>query len=116
MALLNHIQTSQLLMEQVDISYGEGDLAGAVAKAWEATSLSVKTIAESRGWKSDTPADIFTAMDVICEETNQPDFDILFQAAFILPYNFKEGWLTDQAIKQDIEDVRELLAILEGIE
>lgn len=120
MTLLDHVETNQSrsFIDQADRAYAEGDMAQAVENAWKATSLLVKAIAERRGWKSDTPADMLAVMDRISEETDdQPDdLDILFQVAFILPYNFDEGWLSARDIENDIQDVKELLAMLEDIE
>lgn len=73
-------------------------------------------IAERRGWKFDTPGEMRSAANMLSKQTNQRDIYILFVGAFITSYNLDEGWLTDNYIKYDIQDVKELLAMLESIE
>ena len=114
--LLDHVETYQALIEQADSAHAEGDLAQAVAKAWEAASYALGTIAERRDWKFDTPADMLTAMDRLSEETNRPDIDLLFEVAFIAPYNFEEGWIDAEGVEYDLQAVRKLLAMIEDIE
>ncbi len=119
MTLLNHvgISLSQSLIEQAEKAYAEGDLKKAVDNAWEAASTALRAIAERRGWEFDSPTEMFATMDKLYEETNQPDIDLFFQVAFIAPYNFREGW-TDNAesVGYDLQAVKKLLAMLEGIE
>ena len=114
--LLNNTETSRSLIEQADNAYSEGDLARAAEKAWESARHALGSIAERRGWKFDTPGDMHSAANMLSKETDQRYIYILFVGAFITPYNLEEGWLTDNYIKYDIQDVKELLTILEDID
>ena len=116
MTLLERIETSQSLIEQADIAYAEGDSGKAVQKAWESARQALSAIAERRGWKSDTAKDIRRAAYMLYKEEDRKEIYTLFVVAFITPYNFEEGWLTDNYIRHDIQDVKKLLAILQDIE
>ena len=114
--LQEHIQTSQSLIEQAETAYAQGDSELAVDKAWESTCHALGLIAERRGWKFDTHGEMHSVANRLSKEIGQRNIYILFQGAFITPYNFREGWLTDSFIKYNIQDVKQLLALLEDIE
>ena len=114
--LQEHIQTSQSLMEQADSAYAQGDIAQALQKSWESVRHALGAIAEQRSWKFDVPGEMHSVANLLSKETDKREIYTLFQAAFIAPYNFEEGWLTDSFIEYDLQAAKQLLTMLEGIE
>ncbi|MCY4652198.1 MAG: hypothetical protein OXC95_03430 [Dehalococcoidia bacterium] len=116
MALLNQVETSQSLISQARTEYEKGDLRRASELIWESGYHAVRAISEQRGWKFDTPADMFRAADRLALENDREEIYTLFQVAFISPYNFNEGWLNGKGIAMNIKHVKKLLATLKDIE
>ncbi len=87
----------------------------AVSDCVDAASQAIGTLAEHRGWKYDTHTDMFRVARRIAEETSRREIRVLFQVALISPYNFDEGWVDNEGVEFDIEAVKKLLTMLEGI-
>ena len=90
----------------------EGDLLQASEKAWGAAAHQVKAIAQNRGWVHGGHADLFRAVENLASETEPSEIRRLFHVANSLHSNFYEGWLTAGQVRDGIEAVKELLALL----
>ena len=103
-------------MDYADRAYANGDIAQALQKSWESVRHALETIAERRGWKFDTPGEMHSVANMLSKETGEREIYTLFVVAFIAPYNFEEGWLTDSFIEYDLQAAKQLLTILQDIE
>ena len=107
-----HMDTSQVMMGQAAPELANGDRLQASEKGWGAASHGVKAIAEGRGWRHKSHADLFRVVRRLSDEMEQPDIQKLFRSASALHINFYEGWLNDEIIAQNLARVRLLLAML----
>ena len=110
-----HADASRMMMGQAAPELAKGDRLQASEKGWGAASHAVKAIAEGRGWRHTSHADLFRVARRLAEETGQPDLLYLFNTASALHTNFYEGWLDDEAIAQNLVGVQTLLELLDEI-
>ena len=110
-----HTDTSRMMMEQAVPELAKGDSLQASEKGWGAASHAVKAIAEARGWRHKSHADLFRVVRRLTAEIEQPEIRRLFDVANGLHTNFYEGWLGDEDIAERLADVRLLLAMLDEL-
>ena len=110
-----HTDTSRVMIGQAGVDLANGDSLQASEKGWGAAAHAIKAIAEGRGWRHRSHADLFNVVRWLSDEVEQPDIRILFRVANGLHINFYEGWLADEDIARDIESVRRLLAMLDEV-
>ena len=109
-----HMETSQGFILQAETELRAGNRAQASEKGWDAAAHAVKSVAERRGWRRDTPADLFSAVSNIVRLSGDPEIRTLFSSADSLRQNIYEGWLSDEHIAYNIECVKRLLAKLDA--
>lgn len=109
-----HQETSRRFIIQADEELRKGDLMQACEKAWGATTHSVKSIAERRGWEHDTHAALFRAARNISRAAGDPEIRTLFDSANGMHKNFYEGWLDADYIADAMNDVNRLLTKLDA--
>ena len=108
-----HADASRMMMEQAAPELAKGDRLQASDKGWSAASHAVKAIAEGRGWRHKSHADLFRVVRRLTAEMEQPEIRRLFDVANGLHINFYEGWLGDEDIAERLADVRLLLDMLD---
>ena len=109
-----HMETSRRFMLQAESELRAGDGMQASEKAWGAAAHAVKSVAESRGWRHRTHADLFRAVDNIVRLSGDSEISLLFDDANALHKNFYEGWLEDDHIERSMNSVRRLLTKLDA--
>ena len=110
-----HTDTSRMMMEQAVPELAKGDSLQACEKGWSAASHAVKAIAEGRGWRHSSHADLFRVVRWLTAEMEQTEIRRLFDVANGLHINFYEGWLGDEDIAERLADVRLLLDMLDEL-
>ena len=110
-----HTDTSRMMMGQAAPELAKGDRLQASEKGWGAASHGVKAIAEGRGWRHKSHADLFDVVHRLANEIGRSEIRRLFDVASELHINFYEGWLNDEDIARDIESVRRLMAMLDEV-
>ena len=108
-----HMDTSRMMMEQAAPELAKGDSLQASEKGWGAVAHAVKAIAEARGWRHTSHADLFKVARELADETERPELFELFMVANGLHINFYEGWLDDEAIVKNLVSARRLLDMLD---
>ena len=73
-----HAATGQDFMEKARAYLAEDDLLQASEKGWGAAAQAVKAIAEARGWRHKAHADLYRAIDRLCQETGNSELVDLF--------------------------------------
>ena len=111
-----HMDTSRMMMGQAAPELANGDRLQASEKGWGAASHAVKAIAEGRGWRHKSHADLFRVVRRLSSEAAQPEIHTLFEVASGLHINFYESWLNDGDIAESLTEVRRLLAMLDEIQ
>ena len=109
-----HIEASQGLILQAETKLVEGRRAQASEKGWDAAARAVKSVADLYGWRRDTHADLFRAVDNIVRLSGDEEIGALFDSANGLHQNIYEGWLSDEYIAYNIECVKRLLTKLDA--
>ena len=108
------IETSQGVILEADGALTAGNSRQASENGWEAAASAVKSVAERRGWRLDTHADLFGVVDNIIRLSGDEEIGDLFASANGLHQNIYEGWLSDEYIAYNIECVKRLLAKLDA--
>ena len=108
-----HTDTSGIMIGQAVVELASGDSLQASEKGWGATAHAIKAIAEGRGWRHRSHADLFRVVRRLSDEVAQPDIYDLFRVAGGLHINFYEGWLKDGDIAESLTEVGRLLAMLD---
>ena len=111
----SHAETSRHLIRQAEEELERGDALQASEKAWEAAVHAVKSIAERRVWEHDSITHLFIGARWIAEETGDNHIDTLFNLAYSLHINSKEGWMDQETVAGNVGDVKLLLNKLEDV-
>ena len=90
----------------------EDDLLQASEKGWGAAALSVKSIAQRRGWRHGGHRHLFSAVTRLVEETGDEDLRAAFAAANTLHTNFYEDWLDRETVAAHLDQVAGFVAKL----
>ena len=109
-----HVETSQGFILEADAALIAGNSRQASEMGWEAAASAVKAVAERRGWRRDTHADLFGVVDNIVRLSGDEEIGDLFASADSLHQNIYEGWLSDEYIAYNIECVKRLLTKLDA--
>ena len=107
--------TSRDLLAKAEIALAEDDLLQASEKGWGAAAHMVKGIAESRGWRHDGHRALYSAVNVLAQESGGQDIRVLFSVASALHSNFYENWMPQEMVADDLAQVRQLLEKLESL-
>ena len=75
----------------------------------------IKAIAEDRGWKHNSHADLYRIIDRLVKETGDKGIHNRFTTANGLHQNFYENWGSADYVARGLANVRELLDKLERL-
>ena len=114
--LESHDVHSRRLTQHAEEMLESGDRLQASEKAWGAVAHRLKVVADNRGWKYETHIDAFRVVNDLAEEQQNPRIRTLFSVAHGLHIDYYEDIKTTDYLRGELEDVKELLAILERIE
>ena len=105
---------SQRYMEQADEEFEKGDLGQASNKAWGATALALKSIAERRGWNHNKHGLLYDISGQMADELGQPELRIMFRSANAMHQNYYEDWMAVDEVRDGIETAKAYLLELEA--
>ncbi len=112
----NHLAISRRFIRQAEEELASGDLLQASERAWGAAAHRLKAIARRRRWRHGSHKDFYTIIDLLADEVAQPEQPLeLFSNAAMLHTNFYNDYMPERLVKVDIESVKRLLAILDGV-
>ena len=92
-----------------------GDTRQASEKGWGAAAQMAKAVAEARGWRHQTHAALFRAVNRIVQETGDEVIGDRFRSAGGLHQNFYENWWEHEYVAGGLKEVRDLLDRLEPL-
>ena len=104
------------LLHQARRELANGDARQASEKGWGAAAQAVKSVAESRGWKHDTEADLFLAVSRLSKETENDNLNKLVLIASSLEMNSHENWMPSDTVRVLMEDVTEFVTLMAEME
>ena len=112
----SHDIHSRRLIRHAEDMLEAGDRLQASEKAWDAVAHRLKVVADTRGWRYETYTDASTiALNLSIEHAN-PRIRMLFDVALGLHINYYGDIKTTEYLRSEIDDVKELLSILQGLE
>ena len=103
-----HTDTANEFLSKAHVYLAEGDLLRASEKGWGATSRMVKAVAETRGWRNNTHADLYRIIARLADELPDDRIQNLFRSASALHQNFYEGDMPEEAVVDALKDVEEI--------
>ncbi len=96
--------------------FHEGDLVQASEKGWGAAAQMVKAAAEVRGWRHQSHGELYQAIDMLADESDDEHLRELFHAASALHINFYEGWMPRRMVGSGLGQVGHLVDSLERLQ
>ena len=105
---------SQRYIEQAEEEFQKGDLDQASNKAWGAAALTLKSIAERRGWNHNRHGLLYDISGQMADELGRPELRIMFRSANAMHQNYYEDWMASDEVRDGIETAKEYLRVLEG--
>ena len=103
-----HTETAKEFLARAHAYLADGDLLQASEKGWGATARMVKAVAETRGWRHSSHGDLYRAIDDLADELSDERLRNLFRSVSALHQNFYEGWMTEAAVADGLQDVDEI--------
>ena len=100
---------SQRYIEQADEEFEKGDLGQASNKAWGATALALKSIAERRGWNHNKHGLLYDISGQVADELALPHLRARFRSANAMHQNYYEDWMAVDEVRDGIEDAKTYL-------
>ncbi len=110
-----HSETAQVFLAKARVYLADDELLQASEKGWGAAAQMVKAVAESRGWRHQGHRQLYETVDRLVEETGRRELRTLFNEAGALHTNFYEGWLSAEAIGDDLDQVERFVNQLEPL-
>lgn len=112
-----HEVHSKRLMSHAWEQLQKGDRLQASEKAWSAIAHRLKVIADARGWKYQTHADVFPLIKRVAAETDAPQLvEVYFDSARGLHQNFYADVQPLSDLERNIRVAEALLNVLESPE
>ena len=107
-----HIEIASEFLARARSYLADDDLLQASEKGWGAAAQAVKAVAESRGWDHNGHRQLHQAVDRLDDELDQPELRDGFNAANTLHANFYDGFLSPEAIAQNLTRVERFVGQL----
>ena len=104
-----------MLLAQAYEELEKGDLAQVSEKGWGAAAQMLKAIADERGWAHDSDRDIYYAIELLENETGDPELVNLFGASIYLHANFYEDTYSADFIKGSLGQIEQFVERVEGL-
>ena len=108
----SHETHSRRLLEHAEEQLLKGDRLQASEKAWGAVAHRLKAIAERRGWRYGSHADVNRVVGRLAREMREPRLNTLVSVAHSLHQNYYEDAMPEELIQHNIDDMREMLDTL----
>ena len=112
---INHTAESRRVIARAEEALAADDLPRASALIWDSAACAMRSIAETRGWERESVEDLMLASRKSADEIGEPDIHALFQIAWVTPYNAMEGWLSEEAVAENLKGVKRFLAMTESL-
>ena len=109
----SHDLHSLRLLDHAAEALAEGDRLQTSEKIWGAAVHRIKQIAAERNWPNDSHTDGWSIVNYLRRQTNNRRIAELFAVANDAHQNFYEDRLQIEALKERLEDIRELLLLLD---
>ena len=105
---------SRRYIEQAEEEFLKGDLGQASNKAWGAAALTLKSIAERRGWNHNKHGLLYDISGQMADELGRPELRARFRSANAMHQNYYEDWMAADEVQDGIDNAKEYLQALEG--
>ena len=112
----DHTTASRRSLERASAALERDDVPEAAAFVWDAAACAMRSIAETRGWKSQEEYDLVHAGFELARETGNDDISTLVTVAHTAPWLVEEGWIDKKWIVRDVGKIEKLLTIIDGLD
>ena len=113
---INHTTESWRVIDHAEDALARNDVPGAAALIWDSAACAMRSIAESRGWKSQEEYDLVHAGFELARETGNDDISTLVTVAHTTPWLVDEGWINKDSVEWGAGEIKKLLEILDGLD
>lgn len=100
---------SEIYLRHGEALLSEGDLTQAAEKFWGATATRIKAIAQARGWRHSSHADIGRSLKRIIDESTDTELSGLYKSAETLHANFYENFMKRDDVMNRGNDIKLLI-------
>lgn len=104
----HHTETATEFLAKAHTCLAEGDLQRASKQGWNAVERMVEAVAEERGWRHESPGDLYRVISRLADETSDKQLRTLFSSTDALHWNAYEGWFTTAFVADGLKDVEEI--------
>ena len=111
---MSYRETGKEYLDKAHEAIEAGDYLQASEKLWGGAALTVKAVAEDRGWEHHGHALLYEIAERLSDETGDPEVSVLFRLAGQLHTNFYENWLPRATVIRGEDEVELLIDKLEG--
>ncbi len=108
-------RTGRRYIQQADAELEKGDLLQASEKAWRAATQYLKALAVPRGLPHESHRELRISTNHIVSETGWRRIYELFAVGEGLHANFYEAWMHEEAVRNGIENMKELIGLFENV-
>ena len=113
---INHTAESWRVLDRAEDALARNDVPEAAALIWDAAACAMRSIAETRGWKSQEEYDLVHAGFELARETGNDDISTLVTVAHTTPWLVEEGWIDKSWVEWVVGEIKKLLEILDGLD
>jgi len=110
-----YLKLAEKYLAEAEELYAKGDLAQAGEKYWGAVTALLSATAERRGMPHYTHRDFWDIVEVLVEESGNPEFSTLFRLAEGLHANFYHGFMRRESFEKHREGVLRLIYMLKEV-
>ena len=107
-----HADTADDFLVRARAYLAEGDLLQASEKGWGAAARMVKAVAETRGWRHRSHADLYRVVNRVAGELEDQQLRGLFLSANSLHENFYEGPMPLEFVAEALDEVEDIMGRL----
>ena len=113
---INHTAESRRVLGNAEEALARDDVPEAAALIWDSAACAMRSIAETRGWKSQEEYDLVHAGFELARETGNDDISTLVTVAHSAPWLVEEGWIDKSWVAWDVGEIEKLLTIIDGLD
>ena len=110
-----YLELHNKYLKEAEELYGKGELAQSSEKYWRAVVSLLSAIAEIKGLPHYSHRDFWEVIEIIVEETKNPEYSTLFRLAEGLHANFYHNFMRKESFEKHREETLRLIKMLEEL-
>ena len=110
-----YLELHNKYLKEAEELYGKGELAQSSEKYWRAVVSLLSVIAEKKNLPHYSHRDFWEVIEIIVEETKNPEYSTLFRLAEGLHANFYHNFMRKESFEKHREETLRLIKMLEEL-